>query len=317
MLEVRRLWLLRELDRRGTIAAVAQEMMYTPSAVSQQLSILEREAGVKLLKRDGRRVILTTAGMTLVEHAELVLAGLEQAESALAAHRSQLSGPLRIGAFPTAVSTLLSPALVALGKEYPALELMVDELDPAMVPDALRSRKLDLALVHDYDFVVTKSDSALDSVLLAEEAMYLASTREGAVNSIREFRDEPWILGSEHTLCHTMAVRACESAGFIPRARHHADDFSTVLALVAAGQGVALVPQLATIDAPPGVVLTPLSIKRRIRVAFRRGARKHPAVSACVAALRESASAYPWLVVEPQRHRRARGEHGDGVEVDR
>src|SRR5438552_16436336 len=107
MLDVRRLRLLCDLARLGTIAAVAEAHTYTPSAVSQQLSALEREAGVPLLERAGRRVVLTTAGRVLVEHAETVLAALERTSAALAAVATGLSGQLRIGAFPTAVRTLL------------------------------------------------------------------------------------------------------------------------------------------------------------------------------------------------------------------
>src|ERR1700734_3057473 len=118
MLDVRKLRLLRELGRLGTIAAVAQAFSYTPSAVSQQTSAPEREAG-----------------------------------GALAGELDELGGELRIGAFPTAVRTLLPAALVALGSAHPRLELLVTELDPADVPDALRTGMLDIALVHEYDNV--------------------------------------------------------------------------------------------------------------------------------------------------------------------
>ena len=128
MLDVRRLRLLCDLDRLGTIAAVARARSYTPSAVSQQLSALERETGTALLERTGRRVVLTAAGRVLVRHAETVLAALEHTEAALAAAAATgLTGPLRIGAFPTAVRTLLPTALVDLGRRHPALELMVTE----------------------------------------------------------------------------------------------------------------------------------------------------------------------------------------------
>jgi DNA-binding transcriptional LysR family regulator len=298
MLDVRRLRLLRELAHRGTIAAVADALAYTPSAVSQQLAVLEREAGVPLLRRTGRRVTLTTAGATLAERTEAVIALLEQASAELAATRAGLTGSLRIGAFPTAVRTILPAALVALGHDHPGLELMVTELDPAGVPDALRSGSLDVALVHDYDYVPIEPDPALDTEPLIEETIYLASTgvlvstgaraRPGD-DPVRRHRETPWIMASPGTLCHTMAVRACQIAGFTPRIRHYADDFATVLALVAAGQGVALVPQLAVIGRPADVVLTPLPARRRTRIAYRRGTRHHPAVSACVAAIRTSA----------------------------
>jgi DNA-binding transcriptional LysR family regulator len=295
MLDVRRLRLLCDLAHLGTIAAVAEAHTYTPSAVSQQLATLEREAGVPLLERTGRRVTLTPAGAVLVQHAQTVLAALERATAALAAAGTGLSGPLRIGAFPTAVRTLLPAALVALGREHPKLELMVSELDPAAVPDALRDRRLDVGLMHDYDVVPVKPDRALDAVPLLEETVFLAvpaASAAAGADPVGNARDAAWIVGSPGTLCHTVALRVCRTAGFTPRVRHHADDFATVLALVAAGQGVSLVPQLAAAQPPAGVRLIPLPTRRRTRVAYRQGAATHPAVAACVSAIRASTKAY-------------------------
>ncbi|MFJ2029614.1 LysR family transcriptional regulator [Streptosporangium sp. NPDC087985] len=296
MLDVRRLRLLRELSYRGTIAAVAEAMTFTPSAVSQQLAALEREAGVALLERTGRRVALTPAGVALVGHAEAVLERLEQASAELAATRTGLAGTIRVGAFPTATRTILPAALAALGRDHPELEPMVDEIDPAEVAPRLRSGELDVALVHEYDFVPAVPDLALDTEPLLEEPMYLASgppARYGDApgdgeDSLAGRRDASWIVSSPGTLCHAMTVRACQAAGFAPRIRHHIDDFATVLAMVAVGQGVALVPELGAADPPAGVRLTELPMRRRTRVAFRRGAAAHPAVAAFTAALRSS-----------------------------
>jgi DNA-binding transcriptional LysR family regulator len=302
MLDVRRLRLLRDLAHLGTIAAVARAHAYTPSAVSQQLAVLQRDAGVPLLEHTGRRVSLTAAGLSLVRHTETVLAALEEATAGLAAARRGLSGTVRIGAFPSSVRTLLSPALVALGRDHPALDLMVTELDPVAVPGALRDRRLDVALLHDYDIVPVEPDPALESVPLLEETVFLAlpagpagsgpggPAGEDPGGPVAAARHADWIVASPGTLCHAVTLRACQAAGFAPRVRHHADDFSAVLALVAAGQGVSLVPQLGAAQPPPGVRLLPLPARRRTRIAFRRGAGAHPAVAACVAALRTSAS---------------------------
>ncbi|MBB5967582.1 DNA-binding transcriptional LysR family regulator [Planomonospora venezuelensis] len=320
MLDVRRLRLLRELSHRGTIAAVAEALMFTPSAVSQQLSALEREAGVALLERTGRRVVLTPAGIALVGHAEAVLERLERAAAELAAARAGLAGPLRIGAFPTATRALLPPALAALSREHPSLEPMVDEIDPAEVAPRLRAGDLDVALVHEYDFVPAEPDLALDSRPLLEEPMYLATPRAPAASpdpvlpprggaavpaagggggpedgaaaahaALLACRDEPWIASTPGTLCHAMTVRACQAAGFAPRIRHHVDDFGTVLAMVAIGQGVALVPGLGVGGPPEGVRLAELPMRRRTLIAFRRGAGAHPAIAALTAALRAGA----------------------------
>ena len=295
MIDVHRLRLLLELSRRGTVTAVAAALSYTPSAVSQQLAALEREAGVPLLARAGRRVSLTPAGAVLSRYAETVLAVLEEAEAALASTRDQLTGPLRIGAFPTAARTVLPPALVTLGRAHPGLELMVTELDPAAVPDALRTGALDVALTSDYDHVPAAPDPALRTEPLCAETVYLATPgADEAVPSptIADCRDTSWIAGSPDSVCHALVVRACQASGFTPRIRHHADDFATVLVLVAAGQGVSLIPELGLAQVPSGVTLTPLDTRRRTSVACRTGTRRHPAVAAFTAAVREAAERY-------------------------
>ncbi len=308
MIDVRRLRLLLELTRRGTVTAVADALAYTPSAVSQQLAALEREAGVPLLERTGRRVALTPAGTVLAGYAESVFAVLEEASAALAATRDSLTGPLRIGAFPSAARVILPPALVALGRDHPGLELMVTELDPADVPDALHSGALDVALTFVYDYVPATPDPALDSQPLLDEVVYLATANPGQPNSeelpsirertsaegrtsIEDYRDAPWIAGSPGTLCHSLIIRACEASGFVPRIRHYADDFGTVLALIGAGQGVSLIPQLGLIGTPSGVAITPLAARRRSSIACRKGTRHHPAITAFAEAIRASACA--------------------------
>ncbi|MFE2475947.1 LysR substrate-binding domain-containing protein [Streptomyces sp. NPDC059389] len=310
MLDVRRLRLLRELARRGTIAAVAEALAFSPSAVSQQLAVLEREAGLPLLERTGRRVRLTPAGQNLVRHAEAVLERLEQADADLAEARSGLAGALRVGAFPTAIRAIVPAALVDLARRHPGLEPMVSETDPAEVAHALRAGDLDVALVHEYDFVPAPQEPGLATQPLYRESMYLAApvrsvpaqavpapaapvgaaapapgSEQGAV--LRAHAGAPWITATPGTLCHAMTLRACQAAGFTPRIRHRVDEFPTVLALVAAGQGVAVVPQLGVMGpADPDVSLTRLLMERRTKIAFRSGAGAHPAVAAFGAALR-------------------------------
>ncbi|MCX4539749.1 LysR substrate-binding domain-containing protein [Streptomyces sp. NBC_01565] len=314
MLDVRRLRLLRELARRGTIAAVAEALAFSPSAVSQQLGVLEREAGLPLLERTGRRVRLTPAGEGLVRHAEAVLERLEQAEADLAEARSGLAGALRIGSFPTATRAIVPAALVNLARRHPGLEPMVSETDPAAVAHALRAGDLDVALVHEYDFVPAPQEPGLTTEPLYGEAMYLAAPAAPAAPAaspaplgtpaspgtpgapdgagsgqravLRTHAQAPWIMATPGTLCHAMTVRACQAAGFTPRVRHQVDEFATVLALVAAGQGVAVVPQLGITGADHGVGLTRLLMERRTMLAYRSGAAAHPAVTAFGAALR-------------------------------
>ncbi|GAB3825045.1 LysR family transcriptional regulator [Kribbella italica] len=286
MLDVRRLRLLRDLAQLGTITAVADAHTYTPSAVSQQLTVLEREAGTRLLERTGRRVTLTPAGERLVQHAEKILAALEEAQADLAT--TELTGPLRIGAFPTAVRALLPSTLVRLARDHPRLDLTVTELDPAGAPRELRERRLDVALVNDYD--VMPAVEAGETQPLLDETVYLAV--HGAERSVADAEGSPWIAGTPGTACHAVTLHVCRAAGYTPRIRHTADDFDAVLALVAAGQGVSLVPQLAAGSPPDGVTLVPLAIRRRTSVAYRGGAARHPAIAAFVAAVRDAATAY-------------------------
>ncbi|RST17832.1 LysR family transcriptional regulator [Streptomyces sp. WAC05374] len=299
MLDVRRLHLLRELDRRGTIAAVAEALSFTASAVSQQLSVLEREAGVPLLERSGRRVVLTPAGRTLVTHADAVLERLERAVSELAGAREGLGGPLRIGTFPSGGPAIVPAALAELALRHPALEPMVREIDSARVSDGLRAGELDVALVHDYDFVPASPDTTVDQVPLLEEPVYLATGAAAGpaapggtlADLLGPWATSPWITAREGTTGHAMAVRACQAAGFQPRIRHQVNDFRTVLALAAIGQGAGFVPEMATAHAPDGVVLTRLPLFRRSKVAFRAGGGTHPAIAAFVAAARTAVGA--------------------------
>jgi DNA-binding transcriptional LysR family regulator len=314
MLDVRRLRLLRELALRGTITAVADALAFTPSAVSQQLSALEREAGVPLLERSGRRVVLTPAGQNLARHAETVLEQLERAAAELAGARRGLSGPLRIGTFPSAGRTIIPAALAALAREHPGLEPMISEIDPAGVADALRAGELEVALIHEYDFAASRQEPGLAAVDLCTEAMYLASSAPApgeaaagadgpGTGTIGRWHDAPWITATPGTMCRQMTIRACQAAGFTPHVRHQVDDFGATLALVAAGQGVALVPQLGADSPPPGVTLTRVPLARRTRIACRRGATAHPAIAAVTAALHSAVP--PGLRVNPEAARAA------------
>jgi DNA-binding transcriptional LysR family regulator len=294
MLDLHRLRLLRELAYRETIAAVAHALAYTPSAVSQQLAVLEREAGVPLLERTGRRVRLTPAARALVVHAEEVLARLEHAEADLAAARHGVTGTLRLGAFPSAARTILPLALVTLGQNHPRLELRIDEMDPALAADALRTGDLDAASTHDYDLVPVPEHPALDSTVVLTEPMYLASRLppSNPAEPVGSFRTGSWIMGRPGTLCRLAAERICQAAGFQPRIRHQSDDFPTVLALVAADQGISVVPQLGTVNAPAHIELTPLPTMTRVSVTHRRGAHTHPAIAAFRDAVSRAVATY-------------------------
>ncbi len=262
--------------------------------MSQQLGVLEREAGVPLLERSGRRVALTPAAHALVRHTEVVLDRLERAGAELLEARGP-AGPLRIGTFPTAARAIVPDALTLLARRHPGLEPMVSEIDPAAVADALRAGELDVALMHEYDFVPAVDEPGVQVGPLCVESMFIAAHPDagppGGDAGLDRWRDAPWITALPGTLCHLMTVRACQAAGFTPRVRHRVDEFATVLAMVAAGLGVAMVPQLALAGRPDGVALSRLPIQRRTSIAHRAGADRHPAVVAVAAALRAAVPA--------------------------
>jgi DNA-binding transcriptional LysR family regulator len=170
------------------------------------------------------------------------------------------------------------------------------------VPGALRAGSLDVALTADYDYVPAEPDPALDTEPLFAEPVYLAAAEpdaepatdpdddeqeDGRSAGIRRWRDAAWIAGSPGSQCHSMVLRACQASGFTPRIRHHAGDFATVLALVAAGQGVSLIPGLGLTGTPAGVTLAAVAARRHISIACRKGTGGHPAVAAFAEAVRE------------------------------
>ncbi|WP_018179652.1 LysR family transcriptional regulator [Jongsikchunia kroppenstedtii] len=295
MLDPRRLLLLRDLARLGTIAAVAEVHAYTASAVSQQLATLEREAGCALLQRTGRRVELTDAGRALVGESDTVLAALESAAAAAVAADGTVGGRVAIGAFPSAVRPVVLPAMLAIDAAAAHVDLEVAEVDPADAPEALLRNRLDLALVHDYDNVPIEYDRGIETARLLDEEVYIAS--KGAVPQtdsgecdIAALAEQRWIAGSAGTLCHTMLVRMCRHHGFEPRIAHRIDDFAAVLRLVAAGAGVAVVPQLGAVDRPDSLTLTPTGIHRRTRLAYAAGRARRPALAMVIDAVQQAAA---------------------------
>jgi len=121
MLDLRRLRVLVEVARQGSIAAAAESLSFVPSAVSQQIAALERELGVELTTRVGRGIALTHAGRLLVEHAEELLGRLARAEEAVRQLGGLGSGRLRLAAFTSAGATIVPGALATLARRHPGL----------------------------------------------------------------------------------------------------------------------------------------------------------------------------------------------------
>jgi DNA-binding transcriptional LysR family regulator len=295
MLDVRRLHMLRELAERGTIAATAQALGYTPPAISQHLAALERQVGVALLERQGRRVALTPAARVLVGRTERVLAELEAAEADLAA--GEVRGTVRLTAFPTAAATIVPRAMATFAVDHPAAEVTLAELEPEDALPALKLGEADVAVIHSYDFSPRPPDPSLELTPLLEDDLHVAVPADhpaaGQVVALEDLAAERWIAGYLDTACHRVVMTSCRAAGFEPRVVARSNDFRVVLALVAAGQGAALVPGLAVDGVPEGVCLARPAgrpLRRRVLAAVRSGSAGHPGVGALVDALRRAAA---------------------------
>jgi DNA-binding transcriptional LysR family regulator len=291
MLGIWRLQLLREVGRRGTIRAAAEAMSITPSAVSQQLRILEAEAGLELLERQGRRVRLTDAGEMLVRHADTISAAMAAAESELAAVRTEIAGTLRIAAFPTAARAILPGVIAELGQAYPRLRVMLRDLETDESLAALRLDEVDLAVVDEYDPVTRIREPGIELVDLLEDPLLVALPPDRVGPSgpvpLARLADEPWIMDTESSLIHGAVVRLCRAAGFEPKVRSICRDYSVIIALVEAGLGVAVLPGLAlhgrTLDARVAELDPPS--RRRVLAGLKPERMAHPAVAAMLAAL--------------------------------
>jgi DNA-binding transcriptional LysR family regulator len=299
MLDVRRLRLLRELSARGTIAAVAEALSYSPSAVSQQLSLLEREAGVPLLERGPRSVRLTAAAMALVAHAEVVLARVEEAEAELEAMAEQVSGTVRVATIQSAGLYLLAPVVRRLAGEHPALRVEVSEIEPEVSLRALALGGVDLVLGDEYPFLPWPRDPRLDVEPLLKERFRLILPREHPLAesnepvSLAALRDEPWAAGRADSHFGELTVRTCRSlGGFEPDVRHRSNDLLMLLALVASGQAVTLLPELVRAEREPGAAVCELAerVTRTVFGAIRHGSARRPAFLALRSALRETAA---------------------------
>jgi DNA-binding transcriptional LysR family regulator len=290
MLDVRRLRLLSELSRRGTIADVARAVGYTPSAVSQALGQLEREAGIVLLERDGRRVRLTPAAAGLVARTDRVLAELDAAEADLAAEHQSVRGTVAIGTFPSAGAGLVAPAVALLSERHPELACRVREHEPEDGIPLLRSGELDLLVSESYEGVDEAPSGGLESHPLLHEPLLLVLPEDHPGSDrvpLRTLAETAWIAGLLGTQFAAALEQACRAAGFAPRVEHRADDALLLHNLVRSGLGVALLPALACTGCE-GVryaKAAPAPPRRRVSALVRRGAARRPALAATLEAL--------------------------------
>src|SRR5438270_11407232 len=279
MLNVGRLRVLCEVVRRGSFSAAAASLTYTQSAVSQAIATLEAETGATLVVRDRRGIRPTAAGSTLVQHAEAIFAQIDSAEADLAAVLGVRGGRLRVASFPSAGATLIPLAVAAFRRDHPDVVLTLAEGEPGEIAPRLRAGEFDLALLFEFPGVRERPGADLRNVILLEDPMHVAlpATHPLAHEpelALADLRDQAWVQTSVSSPCARHVVRSCFAVGFEPHVAFESDDYETVQGLVAAGVGVALIPELALTRVHPGIVvreLAPRSPARKVVAATMSG----------------------------------------------
>jgi len=287
---------LRAVVSSGSITAAAANLGYTPSAVSQQLSALERQAGVALLEKNGRGVRPTSAGRLLAEYAGRIADILGEAETALAELRAGRMERLRVTFFATAGAAFVPPAVAEFRRRYPEVQLdlrlaewenplaglTAGEVDVAIVvlADGTHAERYGVRLVHllddPYRVVLPRGHR-----LVRQRVVDLAQLAE-----------EPWVDDTVPGLCREMVLKACAAAGFTPSFTVQADDYLTAQGFVAAGLGVTLVPALGLGAPHPGVAVRRLRRPepvRHIYAAVRESIADLPPVAGLLDALTAAA----------------------------
>jgi DNA-binding transcriptional LysR family regulator len=290
MLELRRLRLLYELDRRGTIAAVAAALHFSPSGVSQQLTQLEGEVGLPLLERVGRNVRLTEAAKVLVAHTKMLLSQMELAESELAAFSGRPSGTVRVASFQTAAVAILPTALTTL-HEYEELRVQLCQAEPEVALPGLFAHDFDMVICEDYPGFrgpvstdVVRETLCVDSLNLVRGVS--PARPMDARAAVAAARDDVWVMEPVGSLSRSWAVALCRSLGFEPDVRFEASDISIHTELVRHGHASAFLPDLAWCGQPrpAGTLALPGQV-RYLSTVVRPGSERNPAIRAVRSAL--------------------------------
>jgi DNA-binding transcriptional LysR family regulator len=296
--DLRRLRVLRELEERKTLGAVATALGYTPSAISQQLSVLEKEVGVRLLEKAGRGVQLTDAGRLLARHAGTLLSAAEAAEADLASLTGEVRGTVRAGGLQSATRHVLIPALARLRSERPGLRLELTELELEQALPDLRLGALDLVISDEYAGHPRPRPPGLRYEVLHEEPLKLVvppehpcTEREGPV-AIATLRNDVWVAAAAGTGHHALVVGTCRSlGGYDPDLRHRSNDADVQFELVRSTGAVALMPVLTLPVADPTLVVRDVAeavVRRRLLVLTRDG-RPAPALRIVLEAVKDQA----------------------------
>jgi DNA-binding transcriptional LysR family regulator len=294
MIDLAALITLRAVRDHGSVSMAATALGYTPSAVSQQVKRLERQAGLPLLERLGRGVILTPAGRELVVAGSVLLTDLERIEADLHRTASTVAGHLEVAAFSTAMRGLVAPAIRDLLTAHPDLSVRLTECEPWPTIDNVASGQVDVGLVHSWGDVPLAIPQHVQAVEMARDvadvlvpATHRLATRKRI--SPADVLDEGWIATPEGSICRQWLTRMYLGTGRLPQIAHVSMEFDSHIALVRAGLGIALVPRLGRTPLPDGVVAVAAhepTPTRTVTALHRDSMAGSPAIAALLEALR-------------------------------
>ena len=298
MLDLKRLRALREVAEQGSFSAAAESLYVSQSAVSQAVSALEAEVGTPLLLRLRGGPVLTDAGELLVSHADAAIARLEQAERELGELSGIRAGELRVASFPSASATILTRASRIFQERFPDVHLTIGEAEPEDSIPQLRRGAVDIAIAFDFELAPLEADQDLCLTSLLDERMHLALPADhefaGCESvSVADFCDEDWLCGSSESSCRRLTIGTCERAGFRPDISYESNDYTVMQALIAAGMGVTLLPDLALMMRNPDIAVVPVEPEppiRRVWAATLEAGSRSTAADAMVGVLQEVAS---------------------------
>lgn len=290
-LETSRLVTFVEVARLGSISAAARVLGLTPSAVSQQISALERACEVDLVQREPRGVSLTGAGQVLLAQAEGVVRVLEETDSTMSQLSGKVSGRVRAGSIASAAVSIVLPAIGHLAHSAPEVVLSVTTMEPSQSLESVLSGRLDMAVIDVYDHVpVPLPEHLLVEEVLTEPLVIVSPS--GAelprVPTLAALKDHDWVMPPADAACGAATRHACRAVGFEPRVRWETDDMLVLVAAVSRGEGIALLPRRAVPDTGAPVSIRPPAdpvLHRRILAVSRHVSANRPAVRACLDAV--------------------------------
>ena len=283
---------------RQTMAAVAEALRVSPSAVSQQIAQLEAEAGLQLIERRGRRVRLTQAGHRLVAHAERIIAALEDAKTELAEMKQVVAGELRVAAFSSVAAALIPQVMKALERRHSQLSIVLEEMEPVDSLAALRGWQTDVALIDDLTVPAGAPEPNIERTPILEDQLYAVLPKGHPLAgrariAIADLRAERWAMDTAFNTYSDVIINACRAAGFDPMVNGKCSGFEVVQPLIEQGCSVAVLPGLRLRGRAGRFCIKKLApeIRRKVFVAVRRGERRHPALAAFLDQLQKSATA--------------------------